>query len=243
MTYRLMLFRGNEYYEMPAPITTILFDMDNTLFDLIGAQLAACTAVANSVEQADGDVLFEKYFLRGRHGFESHENIRDYLCDRKIPDEGNYSRARRIYETVKLANIIPYVGVNSTLTELRRQGFQMGIITDAHSRDAIRRLEKCDLLPFFDGIVAFDMVKVKKPSPEPFLVALEMMKAARESTILVGDSPRRDIRPARDLGIRTVYARYGDRVSVPRECLEADFSINEMLELLPIIQSPAGTGK
>jgi len=228
---------------MPELVNTILFDMDNTLFDLVGAQLAACTAVAGSVGQADGDVLFSKYFLSGRHGYESHENIRDYLSDREIPEDGNYSRARRIYETVKLDSIIPYDGVSPTLAQLREQGFHMGIITDAHSRDATRRLEKTGLLLFFDGIVTFDMVMVKKPSPEPFLVGLDMMKATSSSAILVGDSPRRDIRPARDLGIRTVYARYGDRFSLPRECPEADFSINGLEELLPIIQSQAGAGK
>lgn len=228
---------------MPELVNTILFDMDNTLFDLVEAQLAACAAVAASVGQADGDVLFSKYFLTGCHGYESHENIRDYLSDRKISEDGYYSRARRIYETVKLEHITPYEGVSHTLAELRKQGFHMGIVTDAHSRDTTRRLEKTGLLPFFDGIVTFDMVMVKKPSPEPFLVALDMMKSTSSSAILVGDSPRRDIRPARDLGIRTVYARYGDRFSLPRECPEADFSINRMPELLPIIQSQAGARK
>jgi putative hydrolase of the HAD superfamily len=64
-----------------------------------------------------------------------------------------------------------------------------------------------------------------------------MMRAEKEQTLLVGDSPRRDIRPARDLGLHTVYARYGDRFSKERECPEADYSINGMDELLPIIRS------
>ncbi|MCK9580662.1 MAG: HAD family hydrolase [Methanoregula sp.] len=228
---------------MTLPVSTILFDMDNTLFDLVGAQIAACMAVAGSVGKTDGNALFEEYFLSGRRGFESHENIRDYLSDRNIPADGNYQQARRIYETVKLDTIVPYEGVGSTLAELCKQGFHMGIVTDAHSRDATRRLEKTALLPYFDGIVTFDMVLKKKPAPEPFLCALDMMRAGPDAVLLVGDSPRRDIRPARDLGIRTVYAKYGDRFSARRECPEADFCINKMTELLPIISSLAESGK
>ena len=111
----------------------------------------------------------------------------------------------------------------------------MGIVTDAHSRDATLRLEKTGLLPFFCCIVSYDMVKVKKPAPEPFLFALEMMNAGTDEAILIGDSPMRDIEPCRSLGIRTVYARYGDRFSHDRNNIHADFIIDAMGELPEIL--------
>lgn len=224
---------------MKSPVTTLLFDMDNTLFDLVGAQIAACRAVAEFLGQSDGDALFEDYFMSDLRGYESHENIRDYLRDRSLPIDGNFPEARRRYEKVKLDHIIPYEGVPATLRKFRGEGFHMAIITDAHSRDATRRLEKSGLLPLFDGVVSYDMVMAKKPAHEPFLFALEMMQAHPGETLLLGDSPRRDIRPARDLGMHTVYARYGDRFSGVRECPEADFVINGIDELIPIIDSVA----
>jgi putative hydrolase of the HAD superfamily len=222
---------------MKNSLTTILFDMDNTLFDLVGAQIASCHAVEEYLGQTKGKSLFEDYFMSNLRGFESHENIRDYLTDCSLSIDGNYHHACRIYEDVKLDHIIPYPGVRDTLATINSHGYPMGIITDAYSRDAMRRLEKSGLLPFFSGIVAYDMVLVKKPAHEPFLFALEMMRAGAENTLLVGDSPRRDIRPARDLGFGTVYARYGDRFSQTRECPEADFIINRMDELIPIVES------
>ena len=83
------------------PVTTILFDMDNTLFDLVGAQISACHAVAKFLGNDDGDALFE-YFLRPARGFESHENILDYMIDRSLSHDGMYKKSCRIYETVKL---------------------------------------------------------------------------------------------------------------------------------------------
>ena len=215
-------------------ITTLLFDMDNTLFDLVGAQIASCHAVTQFLGTKDGDALFG-YFLRPVRGFEAHENILDYMTDNSLSPDGMYSTACRIYEKEKLLSITPYPGVLETLEQLRKSGFPMGIITDAHSKDATLRLEKTGLLPFFCGMVTYDMVGVKKPAHDPFLFALEMMQAKTHEVLFVGDSPRRDIEPCRMLGIRSVYARYGDRFSDDRSTFEADFTIDAMDELPGII--------
>jgi putative hydrolase of the HAD superfamily len=217
------------------PFTTLLFDMDNTLFDLVEAQMISCHAVSRYLGKCDGDSLFE-YFLRPIRGFESHENILDYMSDHDLPVDDRYSSARRIYESEKLRNIEAYDGVADTLAFLRDQGYRMGIVTDAHSRDATLRLEKTRLLPFFDGMVTSDMVQVKKPRPEPFLFALEMMQAGNDEVILVGDSPHRDIAPCRELGIKSVYARYGDRFASTRDSVATDYVIDRMTELPGIIE-------
>jgi putative hydrolase of the HAD superfamily len=216
------------------PIKCLLFDMDNTLFDLVGAQIAACQAVVQQLGHDDGEELFS-YFLTPSHGFESHENIRQYMTERFIPVDGLYRQACRVYETVKLQHIYPYEGVTETLQSLQTRGYGMGIVTDAHSRDATLRLEKTGLLPFFCCMVTYDMVKVKKPAPEPFLFALKIMKADADETILIGDSPRRDIEPGHELGIRTVYARYGDRFSGDRSPVPADFVIDAIADLPEIL--------
>jgi putative hydrolase of the HAD superfamily len=220
--------------DFPSAVTTLLFDMDNTLFDLVEAQIAACHMVAKHLDQDDGEDLFS-YFLTAGHGFESHENIRQYMEERNIANNDSYRTACRLYETEKLRNIHPYEGVNGTIQSLRDQGYHMGIVTDACARDATLRLEKTGLLPFFCCMVSYDMVKVKKPAPEPFLFALEMMKAGKCEAVLIGDSPHRDIEPCRSLGIKTVYARYGDRFSRDRKSIVADFVIDTIRELPDIL--------
>jgi hypothetical protein len=61
-------------------IEAILCDMDNTLFDLVGAKREACRCVVDYLGTGDPETLFSQ-FLRGIHGFEDHANIRDYLND------------------------------------------------------------------------------------------------------------------------------------------------------------------
>jgi len=216
------------------PVKCLLFDMDNTLFDLVGAQIAACEAVVQHLGQDKGEELFS-YFLTPFHGFESHENIRQYMNERHMPVDGLFRKACQIYEKVKLQHISPYEGVTGTLQSLQSRGYNMAIVTDAHSRDATLRLEKTGLLPFFCCMVTYDMVKVKKPAPEPFLFALEMMKTGTDEAILIGDSPRRDIEPGHFLGIRTVYARYGDRFSDDRSDIPADYVIDAITDLPEIL--------
>lgn len=223
------------HYGMTKPVNTILFDMDNTLFDFAAAQLAACKAVAAYLGRQDGASLFNDFFTSGQRGYESIENIRDYLRFSSIPEENAFQPACRVYEQVKLDHVVPYETVPETLSSLHDDGYKMAVITDAHSRDAARRLERAGLMPFFDGMVTFDMVMVRKPAPEPFLTALDMMKSGAETSLLVGDSPPRDLCPARELGIRTVYAKYGDRYADTHEFTEADFTINRMDELLQVI--------
>jgi putative hydrolase of the HAD superfamily len=218
------------------PVSALLFDMDNTLFDLVGAQISSCHKVVQYLGQDDGDELFS-YFLKPVHGFESHENIRQYMQDRDIPVDGNFAVACSIYENQKLAHITPYSGVTKTLQILRERNYPMCVVTDAHSRDATLRMERSGLLPFFCGMVSWDMAGAKKPSPEPFLTALEMMQTGPEGVLFIGDSPRRDIQPCTKLGIRTVYARYGDRFSPARDFQDADFIIDALEELPAILAS------
>ena len=220
----------------PQPAKTLLFDMDNTLFDLVGAQIASCHKVVQYLGQDDGDDLFS-YFLKPFHGFESHENIRQYMQERDIPVDGNFTVACHLYENEKLAHITPYPGVTDTLRALHDLDYPMCIVTDAHSRDATLRMEKAGLLPFFCGMVSWDLAGAKKPSPEPFLVALDMMQAGPGDTLIIGDSPHRDIEPCTKLGIRTVYARYGDRFSSTHDFKEADFIIDAMEELPAILDN------
>lgn len=222
---------------MTKPVNTIFFDMDNTLFDFAAAQLAACNAVTTYLGRDDGASLFNDFFKSGERGYESIENIRDYLKSRSIPESEAFRPACRVYEQEKLEHVVPYESVPETLSRLRDDGYNMAVITDAHSRDAARRLERAGLMPFFDGMVTFDMVMVKKPAPEPFLTALDMMKSEAETSLLVGDSPPRDLRPARQLGILTVYAKYGDQYSDTRTSTDADFTIARMAELLQVIGS------
>jgi putative hydrolase of the HAD superfamily len=224
------------------PLTSLIFDMDNTLFDLVDAKTRACGAVTGRMGVGKAEELFS-YFLRKQGGFDDPGNIRDYMMDHSCYDEDLFLECVSLYREEQTRNLVPYLGVEETLSLLKSSGFQMGIVTDAHLPEASIRLGKTGLSRFFDHVVTHEMTGAHKPSTLPFLCALVRMKATARETLLVGDSPRRDIAPGVVLGMSTVYARYGDRFSRPTLDGGADHAIDSFPELLDILGLDGGRAK
>ena len=224
----------------PGTLKAILFDMDNTLFDFVAAKLVACKEILsyigreNENSSEDPSELFG-YFLRGVYGFEDYENIRDYMQERKLFTAQSYRQCCEIYEREKLDNLELYPGVRDTLDQLKKLGLKLAIITDANKYHALARLTRVELLDSFDLLVAADMTGTKKPDPAHFLFALQALGTKPEESLVVGDSIRRDMAPARKLGLKTAYASYGDWK--PEEEMDQcfDFRLNAFSELLGYI--------
>jgi putative hydrolase of the HAD superfamily len=219
------------------PVRNVIFDMDNTLFDLVGAKMRACGRIAEHCGAGSAEELFS-YFLRRQGGFEDPENIRDYLVDHGCFSVKAYHECTGIYREEKLKDLAPYPGVVITLRLLADNGFRMALVTDAHLPETRARLERTGLSGFFDPLVTFEVTGSHKPSTLPFLSALMQMDATARETLLVGDSPVRDIAPGMMLGMTTVYARYGDRF--PRTGLDggAHYAIDDFRDLAGIVGLP-----
>jgi putative hydrolase of the HAD superfamily len=215
----------------------IIFDMDNTLFDFVEAKMIACTEVVNFLGAGDPEELFE-YFRRETHGFENPENIRDYLLDNGHDPLENYQKCATIYETHKINNIRLYPDVRETLEELNGIGLPLGIVTDANSNNARKRLAKTGLEEFVHSLTTHDMTGAKKPDLAPFRYALDTMGLIASETLFVGDSLRRDIAPSKELGMMTAYAAYGDRNSAADRTAgeyEPDRTLKSFREVLEIV--------
>jgi putative hydrolase of the HAD superfamily len=231
-----------EIIKQPGTLKAILFDMDNTLFDFVAAKLIACREILSYINRKKGSNFEDpselfRYFLRGTYGFEDYENIRDYMQERRIFTARGYKNCCNIYEREKLENLELYPGVRDTLYQLKRMGLKLAIITDADKYHALARLTRVELLDFFDFLVSADMTGTKKPDPAHFIFALQALGTEPEENLVVGDSIRRDILPARKLGLKTAYASYGDWR--PEEKIDPcfDFKLNTFSELLDIYES------
>jgi putative hydrolase of the HAD superfamily len=219
-------------------ITAVIFDMDNTLFDFVEAKLVACGAVIRYLGITVEPMVFLQYFLRPIYGFESHEHIRDFLQDYNRYSEEMFTRCCTIYDDEKIAAITPYPHVAETLLALRGRGLKLAVVTDAHNGNAMKRLKKAGLFEFFDAVISGDMSGKKKPSPEPFLLGMEKLGVTASETMLVGDSIRRDIIPAKALGMLAVHAVYGDRNFHEGERNgEEHYSISRLFDLIGVIDA------
>jgi len=217
-------------------IKSILFDMDNTLFDFIEAKHAACDTIVEYLGLKDSRELF-KYFVRGVYNFEAWENIRDYMNDRCVYSEQAYLDCCDLYEKTKLETIYPYPNVVETLHQLKKMGFSLGVVTDAHIEHARPRLIKTKLFHLFDVLVTADMTGTKKPSPEIFLHSLKKLQIYPYQALYIGDSLRRDIEPAKKIGMVTAYAAYGDRNVNEEKSYQADYCLNDISDVFEFLDS------
>jgi len=217
-------------------ITAVLFDMDNTLFDFVGAKIEACREVNRMLGLERGyDLLF--YFLRedGR-SFEDWGHIQDFMVDNGVYSEDRYAACCRVYEEVKIRDLAPYPYIEETLLSLKEQGLRLSVVTDAYRENALPRLEKTGLYRFFDSVITADMTGAHKPDPGVFLYALRELQCSPREVLMVGDSLRRDIAPAKRIGMLTAYARYGDRNFHEERGEVADVTLTDIRDVLRVVE-------
>ncbi len=139
------------------------------------------------------------------------------------------------YRKAREASLVLYPHVTATLTSLVKQGIKLAIITDAPPMQAWLRLCHLNLHHLFDTVIVTEELGASKPSPIPFLKALDRLDVQPSQALMIGDWPERDIVGAKKVGIRTVFARYGDPRGVEKS--DADYEIDDISELNEIIES------
>ena len=127
----------------------------------------------------------------------------------------------------------PFDGTREVLTELRRRGYLVGVVTSKGRELGLRGLKLCSLDALIDSAVFLEDTTAHKPHPEPILAALRKLGTEAGSAAYVGDSGH-DIIAAHAAGVRTVGALWGP---LPRTTLEREaptFVAESITDLLQI---------
>jgi FMN phosphatase YigB (HAD superfamily) len=145
---------------------------------------------------------------------------------------------RGAFSKVKKYHLKPYPGVKDGLNFLHQHGHTAICVTNSPLYLAQKRLYELGLDRYFVGIVAWEGIdppetvdsefstrkaRVKtridriatfkkrdsKPSTTPYKMALSMAPCKADVVWAIGDSINKDLLPAKQLGIRTIWAKYG----------------------------------
>ncbi len=222
-------------------IKAVIFDLDNTLVDFMKMKEESVKAAVEGMIDAGLSMEREEaakkiYQIYDREGIEYQSVFDRFLLenlqeiDYKILSSGivAYRRARE-------ASLVLYPHVRLTLVEIVKRGKKLAVITDAPRREAWLRLCALNIHHYFDYVLTLDDTGQLKPSPDPFKKALTMLSINPREALMVGDWPERDIVGASKVGIKTVFAKYGDTLGVHES--GADYEINDIFELLDIIDN------
>lgn len=221
-------------------IKAIIFDLDNTLLDFVKMKQfsvkAAITAMNEAGLEVDEKKAYEDIFdLYIERGWENQQVFDDYL-NQTVGEVSNKILAAGIvsYRRAREATLLVYPNVNKALIQLIKMGINLAVVSDAPSREAWMRLYYLNLHHVFDPVLTFDDTGVRKPSPKPFQMALDYLKIDPNEAIMIGDWPERDVVGAKEIGMKTIFARYGDTFGTVDS--GADWDVNDVYEVVNIVK-------
>ena len=221
-------------------IKAIIFDLDNTLLDFVKmkqfAEKAAITAMIEAGLDVDEKKAYQDIFdLYIKKGWENQQVFDDYL-NQTVGKVSNKILAAGIvsYRRAREATLLVYPNVNKTLIELIKMGIQLSVVSDAPSREAWMRLYYLNLHHVFDPVLTFDDTGVRKPSAKPFEMALDILQSSPDEVLMIGDWPERDVVGAKQIGMKTIFARYGDTFGTVDS--GADWDVNDISDLVSIVK-------
>ena len=221
-------------------VKAVVFDLDNTLVDFmamkrqavdaaIGAMIDAGLGLSADEVRSRIDAIYKERGIEFQSVFD--QLLYDVFnkVDYKILSAGiiAYRRARE-------AALVPYPHVYMTLMELLKRGLKLAVVSDAPAREAWLRLCYLNFHHIFHSVVTFDDTGERKPLPGPFLKALESLQVQAKEALMVGDWAERDMIGAAKLGMKTVFARYGDTFGTVET--HADYEIDDIKDLIPIVE-------
>ncbi len=220
-------------------IKAVVFDLDNTLMDFmkmkrrsieeaIPAMIDAGLSVTREQANKVIDEIYKEKGIEYQQVFDTFLQRVNNKIDYKILSAGivAYRRARE-------AALIPYPHVYSTLNKLLKLGILMGILSDAPVKEAWLRLAYLNFHHIVDAVVTFEDTGERKPNAAPFLAVLKKLEVKPEEALMVGDWAERDIVGAKNVGMKTAFAKYGDTFNTVIH--NADYVLNDISELIDII--------
>ena len=220
-------------------IKAVIFDLDNTLLDFQKMKEQGVRASIGAMIEAGLDYDEEKAYqdifeIYREKGWEYRLVFDDFIKN-TIGQLDNKLLAAAIvaYRRAKEATLSVYPNVRRTLIYLIKHSIKIAVVSDAPSREAWMRIYYLNLHHVFDLVLTYDDTKVRKPSPIPFKMALEKLNVEPEQALMIGDWPERDVVGASQVGMKTIFARYGDTFEI--ENSGADWEVDDIYEIINII--------
>ena len=105
----------------------------------------------------------------------------------------------------------------ATLAKLKDQGYALGLISNTGMTPGSTfrvYMDQLGILAYFDTLVFSNEVRLSKPAPEIFHIALDALRVSSDMAIHVGDDRAKDVAGAKAAGMRSIW------ISRPAESYE-----------------------
>lgn len=222
----------------------IIFDADDTLFDFKRSERDALknAMIHFNIEYNEDDHLKiyqevnQDVWTEFEKGMITQEELKTERFKR-LSD-----RLEIQLDAVKFAELyMKYLSYGSFLYEETiplvknlYENYRLAIITNGLRDVQNNRIRKSTIAEYFDDIVISEEVKVSKPDPKIFEIALDHLKHTDKSNVLmVGDSLSSDIQGGLNFGIDTCWFNPDRKVN--NTAVQPKYEISSLMELRDIL--------
>lgn len=220
-------------------IRAVIFDLDNTLVDFMGMKRQAVDAAIGAMMDAGMKLTHEQIKnnidkIYTEQGIE-YQKVFDQLLQESLGyvDFRILSAGIIAYRRAREAALKPYPHVTATLMKLVKSNIKLAVVSDAPAREAWLRLCYMNFHHIFDVVVTFDDTGERKPGPKPFQMALSKLNVQANEAIMIGDWAERDMVGAKNVGMITAFAQYGDVFGTQEA--QSDYVLKDIKQLLEIL--------
>jgi HAD superfamily hydrolase (TIGR01509 family) len=171
----------------------VLWDMDGVLLDTLGLDVTVCNEL---VQQYFGNrVVLSKDFIRSIFAYHPPEFWRMILefVERHFEISGALHFLDEIlpkYNEIRNNTVFkPNPGIIEILKSAKEQAIKCAVVSNNPTKDVRQIISQAGLFDYFDHIIGNDIKKLqKKPAPDTYLLAAELLGVAPEKCIVVEDS-------------------------------------------------------
>jgi HAD superfamily hydrolase (TIGR01549 family) len=197
----------------------ILFDLYGTLADLVVDEqsenfwncladhaLGHVNTTGKQLRAMFETELNSECKLGGRNGFLINATFKRFL--HSLGQNDSETAVLAFAKAFRKASIVllkkrPYT--LQLLSTLKENGYKLCLVTNTESALTGYDLDVLELRSFFSSIIMSSDVKVKKPEPEMFHLAMQSVDATTAETIMIGDTYETDIAGAIAIGMDALY--------------------------------------
>lgn len=204
-------------------IKTVIFDIDNTLYNYDQAHVHAMEAVETyfltrfgiAGEEMKSRYLQAQDMVSKRIGTDTaaiHNRLLRFQCmmeEMHLPPFPHARTLYHIYWDTLLHFMIPSPGIYTFMESLRQRGIRMGIGSDMTTYVQYQKLEQLGLAPLIDWVVTSEEAGVEKPHPDFFRLCIKKAHCNPEECLFIGDSLKKDVQGALDAGMHGVWFSQG----------------------------------
>lgn len=216
----------------------VLFDLDGTLLDRDTSLIKFVQDQYRrypELQTVDPDLFVQRFIELDNHGYLWKDKVYQQLIQEFSIPNLDWNLLLDDYIHTFQQHCTGFPNLLTMLTALKNHGLKLALISNGYGQFQYDNFKALNIGHLFDEVLISEWEGLRKPDPAIFHRALTRLGVDAGNAIFVGDHPDNDIRASREAGMKAVWKRNEQFLTVA----EADAVIDDLAELVELLLKKA----